>query len=93
MKIKVSCSDKYEAQKLAALVYIKESKETFITKILNIFENELVVALKDKSAHSVVLKNEENVEAFADFIQSVLEKEHKIIGIKAIEDEVEIIKE
>ena len=63
------------------------------TKILNVFENELVVALKDKSAHSVVLKNEENVEAFADFIQSVLEKEHKIVGIKAIEDEVEISKE
>ena len=93
MKIKVSCFDKYEAQKLVALIYIKESKETFITKILNIFENELVVALKDKSAHSVVLKNKENGEAFADFIQSVLEKEHKIVGIKAIEDEVEIIKE
>ncbi len=93
MRIKVRCFDKYEAQKLITLVYIKESKETFITKILNIFENELVVALKDKSAHSVVLKNKENVEAFADFIQSVLEKEHKIVGIKAIEDEVEIIKE
>jgi len=93
MKIKVSCFDKYEAQKLITLVYIKESKETFIAKILNIFENELVVALKDKSAHSIVLKNKENVEAFADFIQSVLEKEHKIVGIKAIEDEVEIIKE
>jgi len=93
MKIKVSCFDKYEAQKLVILVYIKESKETFIAKIINIFENELVVALKDKSAHSVVLKNKENAEAFADFIQSVLEKEHKIVGIKVIEDEVEIIKE
>ena len=29
MKIKVSCFDKYEAQKLAALIYIKEGKETF----------------------------------------------------------------
>ncbi len=92
-KIKVRCFDKYEAQKLVTLIYIKESKETFVTKILNIVENELVVALKDKSAHSIVLKNKENVEAFADFIQSVLEKEHKIVGIKAIEDEVEIIKE
>ena len=93
MKIKVSCIDKYEAQKLAAMVFNKESKETFITKILNIFDNELVVALKDKSAHSVVLKDSSNVEAFADFIQSVLEKEHKIIGMKIIEDEVEILKE
>jgi hypothetical protein len=93
MNIKVSCFDKYEAKKLAALVYNKESKETFITKILNIFDNELVVSLKDKSAHSVVLKDSRDVEVFADFIQSVLDKEHRIIGMKTIEDEVEIIKE
>ena len=93
MKIKVNCFDKYEAKKLAALVYNKESKETFITKILNIFDNELVVSLKDKSAHSVVLKDSNSVEAFADYIKSVLDAEHKIVGMKAIEDEVEIIKE
>ena len=92
MKVKVNCLDKYEAQKLAAIVFNKESKETFITKILNIFDNELVVSLKDKSAHSVVLKDSTNVEVFADFIQSVLEREHKIVELKAIEDEVEITK-
>lgn len=93
MKVKVNCFDKYEAQKLAAIVFNKESKETFITKILNIFDNELVVSLKDKSAHSIVLKDSANVEIFADFIQSVLEREHKIVEMKTIEDEVEITKE
>ena len=93
MKVKVACTDKYEAQKLASLIYLKDSNETFITKILNVFDNELVVSLKDKSAHSIVLKNKENVEAFADFIQSVLEKEHKITETATFEDEVEIIKE
>ena len=92
MKIRITCEDKYEAKKLVSLIYLKESKETFITKILNVFENEIVVSLKDKSAHSIVLKNEEQVEAFADFIQSVIEKEHKIIDIKTIGDEVEITK-
>ncbi len=92
MKVNVTCFDKYEAQKLAALVFNKESKETFITKILNVFDNELVVALKDKSAHSVVLKDSRNVEAFADFIQSVLEKDHKIVKMRVVEDKVEITK-
>ena len=93
MKIRVSCEDKYEAQKLASLVFLKESNETFITEILNIVENELVVALKDKSAHSVVLKDVSNVEAFADFLQSVIEKEHKIIDTATFDSDVEIIKE
>ena len=92
MRVRISCEDKYEAQKLASLVFIKESKETFITGILNIVENELVVSLKDKSAHSILLKDESHVEIFADFLQSVIEKEHKITSAIIVEKEVEITK-
>ena len=92
MKVRVNCEDKYECQKLASLIFIKESKETYITKILNIIENEVVVALKDKSAHSVLLKDKFQVEIFADFIQSVLEKEHRIISTEIFENEIEILK-
>ena len=93
MKIKIICEDKYEAQKLASLIFIKEGKETYITSILNVVKNELVISLKDKSAHSILLKDEENIEKFADFIQSVIDKEHKLVDIKIIGDEIEIIKE
>ncbi len=92
MKARVSCEDKYECKKLASLIFIKESKETYITKILNIIENEVVVALKDKSAHSILLKDKFQVEIFADFIQSVLEKEHKIISTEIFENDIEIVK-
>ena len=80
MKIKITCDDKYEAQKLASLIFIKEGKETYITSILNVVKNEMVISLKDKSAHSILLKDEENVEKFADFIQSVIDKEHKLLA-------------
>lgn len=93
MKIEISCDDKYEAQKLSSIIYNKESKETFVTNVLNIFEKEIVLSLKDKSAHSVVLKNEEEVELFADFIQTIIEKKHKIIFVKIHGDKVEIEKE
>lgn len=93
MKIIITCDDKYEAQKLASLIFINDGKETFITSILNIIGNELVISLKDKSAHSILLKDESNVEKFADFIQSVMDKEHKLLSTKIIEHEVEMEKE
>ena len=93
MKINIACDDKYEAQKLASLIFIKDGKETFITGILNVVENELVISLKDKSAHSILLKDEETVEKFADFIQSVIDKEHKLISTKILEHVVELVKE
>ncbi len=93
MKISVVCDDKYEAQKLASLVFIKDGKETYISGVLNVIGKELIISLKDKSAHSILLENSQDVEIFADFIQSVIDKEHKLISTKIIENSVEIIKE
>ena len=92
MKTKIICNDKYEAQKLASLIFIKDGKETFITEILNVVDNEIVISLKDKSAHSILLKDNSQVEIFADFIQSVLENQNKILDTLATEQEVEITK-
>ena len=93
IKIKIICQDKYEAQKLASLIFVKEGNETFITEILNVFDSEVVFSIKDKSAHSILLKDEKQVEIFTDFIQSVVEKEHKILDISTNEDKIEIFKE
>ncbi len=93
MKVEITCDDKYEAEKLAALIFIKDGKETFITGILNVINNELVISLKDKSAHSILLKDEENVEKFADFIQSVIDKEHKLTSTRILEHVIEMVKE
>ena len=93
MKINIACDDKYEAQKLASLIFINDGKETYITGILNVIKNELVISLKDKSAHSILFKDEENVESFADFIQSITDKEHKLISTKITGHTVEIVKE
>jgi len=93
MKLKIKCLDKNEAEKLASMIFIKEGKETYIIQILNIIDNEIVVKLKDKSAHSILLKDNSQVESFADFIQSVFENRHKIVNASTSENEVEIIKE
>jgi hypothetical protein len=93
MKTEIVCDDEYEAQKLMSLIFIKEDKETYISGILNIVKNEIIISLKDKSAHSILLKDEENVEKFADFIQSVFDQEHDLVSTKMNKSIIEIIKE
>jgi hypothetical protein len=93
MKKRIICEDRYEAQKLSSLIYVKDNKETFVSGILEIIENEIIVSLKDKSAHSILLKDKLEAESFADFIQSVVEKTSRITNTKVIENIVEITKE
>tara|TARA_B100001750_G_C15236254_1_gene460643 strand:- start:151 stop:435 length:285 start_codon:yes stop_codon:yes gene_type:complete len=92
-QVTILCRDKYEAQKLSSLIFVKESMETYITEILNVIENEIIVSIKDKSAHSIILKDNNQVMYFADFIQSVLEKKHKIIDVTSVDNILEIKKE
>ena len=92
-KVEIVTDDKYEAQKLASLIFVKEGNETFITEIIDVFETEIVISIKDKSVHSIVLKDKEQVTKFTDFMQSIIEKKETIIGTSTNEESVEIIKE
>jgi len=91
--ITILCRDKYEAQKLANLIFVNDTKETYVTEILNVVENEVVLSIKDKSAHSVVLEDNDQVLLFTDFIQSVIEKKQKIVQTEIVENSVMIVKE
>ena len=91
--ITILCQDKYEAEKLANLIFVNDTRETYVTEILNVIENEIILSIKDKSAHSVVLMNNDQVLLFTDFIQSVIEKKQKIVRTEIAENSVKIIKE
>lgn len=93
MRENIKCDDNYEAQKLASLIHIKEKNETFITGILDIIENEIIITIKDKSAHSILFKNKDEAERFANFIQSVIENTNKIENTVVHENVIEITKE
>ena len=82
-KVEIVTDDKYEAQKLASLIFVKEGNETFITEIIDVFEPEIVISIKDK----------EQVTKFTDFMQSIIENKAKIIGTSTNEGLVEIFKE
>ena len=91
--ITILCQDKYEAEKLANLIFVNDTKETYVTEILNVIENEVVLSIKDKSAHSVILVDNDQVLLFTDFIQSVLEKRQKIVQTETVGSSVKIVKE
>jgi len=89
----IICQDKYESQKLASLIFVKEGHETFITEVLNVFDNEVVFSIKDKSAHSVLFRDKVQVDIFIDFIQSIVDKEHKILDTATDDSIIKILKE
>jgi len=92
VKKRIICEDSYEAQKLASLIYVKDDNETFISGIMEIIDNEIIIALKDKSAHSILFKDRDEAESFADFIQSIVEGDNKITKTEVIENGIEITK-
>ena len=91
--VTIICQDKYEAQKLANLTFVNDTKEAYLTEILNVIENEVVLSIKDKSAHSIILMDNDQVLLFTDFIQSVIEKRQKIIRTETVGSSVNIVKE
>ena len=92
MIVRIRCEDKYESQKLAGLIYSSDSKETDIASVLDTIQNELVISLRDGSAHSILLEDGSQAEAFADFVQSVIERNHKIVRATILGTSVEIAK-
>ena len=92
-KTQIICIDKNETQKLASMIFINTGNNIFIKKILNVYDNEVVVSLRDKSAHSIILKDNIQAEKFVDFMQSVVEFRYKIIKVTIFHDTLEITKE
>lgn len=85
--VRVRCRDAYEALKLASLAYPHDGRAreggAFATEVVSAYGEEIVLSLRDGSAHSVMLADAGQVEALADFMQSVSDGEHAIAGAEA----------
>lgn len=90
--ITVRCADKYEALKLASMALVRKSRQTYIISVLDIIENEVVVSLRDKSAHSIVMYDNAEAEALASYMQSILEGADRVEAADAIHDRVTLEK-
>ncbi|HVX02120.1 MAG TPA: hypothetical protein VHA09_03115 [Nitrososphaera sp.] len=69
--LKFICDDRYEAEKLAGLVSVQKDGTVYVDGITAVIGNEIVVKLRDKSSHAVVLKDRENLEKLEALLHDV----------------------
>jgi hypothetical protein len=84
---KFECEDKYEAEKLAGFLATQKDNGTFLYGIAAIVQNEVVIILKDKSAHSIIMKDRETAVRLKSFIEDVL-MQKKRISVSNFDDHV-----
>ncbi len=92
MRETVRCRDAYEAQKLAGIAYAEDGGTAQLTEILDVIGEECVVALRDSSAHSVILHDTKNAAVLADFVQSIHDGTHEMVAARASDEYVTLEK-
>ena len=70
--IKFQCDDRYEAEKLASLLSVQKDNNVWVSGVVAVIGNEIVIQLKDSSSHAVILKDEETVLRLTSFVMDVI---------------------
>ncbi len=78
--VKFQCDDRYEAEKLAGLVSVQKDGIAYVAGISAVIGNEVVVKLKDKSSHAVVMKDKDNVKKLEELIHDVAAGKKTIVS-------------
>ncbi len=76
---KFECEDKYEAEKLAGLTGLQKDHQTYIRDISDVIENEIVVILKDRTSHCVLMKDNDTAKKLNRLLSDVVQR-RKIIS-------------
>lgn len=54
---RIECYDKYEVEKLVGFLTMDKNDFVFLERVTMVSQNEIVLTLRDKSSHSVILRN------------------------------------
>jgi hypothetical protein len=76
--LKFECDDRYEAEKLASLLSVQKDNTIWVSGVEAVVGNEIVVQLKDRSSHAVLLKDEQTVFRLNSFMTDLLKGKIKI---------------
>ena len=76
--LKFECDDHYEAEKLSSLMSVQKDNTVWVSSVKAVVGNEIVIELKDRSAHSVLLKDEQTVGRLNSFITDLMKGKIKI---------------
>jgi hypothetical protein len=87
---KFECEDIYEAEKLAGFLAIHEDNNIFLYGLANIVQNEVVIILKDRSSHSIMMKDRDTAFRLKSLIEEVLLQKKRILGSNFEDHVIEI---
>lgn len=76
--LKFECDDRYEAEKLASLMSLQKDNTIWVSGVEAVVGNEIVIQLKDRSSHAVLLRDEETVVRLISFMRDLLKGKIKI---------------
>lgn len=75
---KFECDDVYEAEKLSSLAAVQEDNSTYIHNVADVIENEIIIILKDKSCHSILMKDSSNAMKLKELLSEIVQGEKTI---------------
>lgn len=66
------CLDSYEAEKLGSMLLPDKDSVHFVIEVIKIVDNEIVLMLKDKSCHAVLMKDNTNAVKLREFVRELI---------------------
>ncbi len=88
--LKFECDDHYEAEKLASLLSVQKDNTVWVLGVEAAVGNEVVIQLKDRSSHAVLLKDEETVARLKSLMTDLMRGKIKIQSSECLGSVTEI---
>lgn len=66
------CLDSYEAEKLGSMLVPDKDSVHFVIEVIKIVDNEVVLMLKDKSCHAVLMKDNIDAVKLREFVRELI---------------------
>ncbi len=66
------CLDSYETEKLGSMLLPDKDSIHLVIEVIKIVDNEVVVMLKDKSCHAVLMKDNINAVKLREFVRELI---------------------
>jgi hypothetical protein len=85
------CGDRYEAEKLVGVTTMQENEDIHILDVAAVYENEIVIILKDRSYHSILMKDSNNAMRLRRLILEITSGKKNTFQSKFHDQIVEIV--
>ena len=85
------CEDEYEAEKLASLASVQKDGSVWLTAVVRVIGKEIVLQLKDKSSHAVILRTEGEAKKLGLVLSDVFVGKASLISSRSLGRHTEIV--